>query len=846
MSSSVATLESASFGARSPHESPIGRLLLQAKISLRSGDWAHAGQLYLEVIREIPEELEALEGLGLTALQNSRPAEALAWFERAQRAAPDNVRVLSNLGVAQGRNGLLSHAIASYRRALELDPSDARVLVNLARSEREAQRLDEAARMFRRALELSPDAAEIWSMLSNVLREKAELDAAVHAAQTALEKNPWLGDAHLNEGAALHLAGRVGEALISYFAASTIANCRAAALNNLRLAVSGAAPAALAKVPILGLVRQLLKSANDEARFGELARALRAQGRAPAAILCFERALELGHDAEAPRELATLLWEQGHADQATARLALAIERDPEHVASFRLLGDWLAKQDPNRYRGQSWKVALDRCPDDLLALVNIGAAAQRRGYAVEGARLQRRAIQLDPNCLEAHLNLGSALSDQGLAAEATAVYRQALELAPTSWPLYSNRLFTLHLDPTQSRGAIFDEHVDFGRRLSASITAPRASFPHTRQPDRPLRIGYISPDFRNHPVAHFIEPVLREHDPEAVTVFCYSDVEYPDPVTARLSKLVPHFVPVAGMRHAALLDRIQADEIDVLVDLAGHTGRNRLPVFAARPSPVQVSWLGYFDTTGLESIGYRIADAHSVTPADEAFFVEKVVRLPRSANCYLPPPSPEPSHAPCLQNGYVTFGCFNNPMKVGRQVVALFAEVLRRVPNSRLLFKYSAFNDPHRRARYIAWLKEESIGEERIQFEGPSALPQFMAAFEKIDVALDPFPYSGETTALHTLWMGVPLVVLGGPSLVERLASRVLSICNHSEWIAGSSEDYVRIAAELAADMPRLSSLRRELRDELRASPLLDHVGVTRELEAAYRQMWQSWCANAG
>jgi predicted O-linked N-acetylglucosamine transferase (SPINDLY family) len=220
-----------------------------------------------------------------------------------------------------------------------------------------------------------------------------------------------------------------------------------------------------------------------------------------------------------------------------------------------------------------------------------------------------------------------------------------------------------------------------------------------------------------------------------------------------------------------------------------------------------------------------------------------VVRLPRSANCYLPCPSPEPGNAPCLEKGYVTFGCFNNPMKVGREVVAVFGELLRRLPMSQLLFKYNAFNDPHRRARYLSWLAEEGIAPERILFEGPSPLPLFMQSFDKIDIALDPFPYSGETTALHTLWMGVPLVVLGGPSLVERLASRVLSICGRDEWIAHSKEDYVRIALELASDRFRLDRLRRELRAGMAASPLLDHRGVTRELEATYRELWRRWCS---
>jgi predicted O-linked N-acetylglucosamine transferase (SPINDLY family) len=844
--SSSAVPESDKRSAGPPAADALRGRLEAARAAASRADWARATQLYLEVIQDSPEQLDALEGLGIAALQSQRAAEALEWLTRAREKAPDSVRVLSNLGIAQGRNGQLAAAIESYRRAHELDPKDSRVLINLGRSQREAQQLEDAIATFRRALELSPDAPEIWSMLSNALREHQDFEEAARAARSALAKNPWFGDAHLNEGAALHLAGRLDEALVSYFAAGTVPAARAAALRNLELVFADSRASDPAITPRAALVRRLLRGGRDVSGLVELAETARAERRPAIAILCFERAFEQQPSADLARRLAVLLWEEGHPAAATSSLVKAIELDERHAGSYRLLGDWLARQDPNKYRDNSWKIALERCPDDVQALVNLGAAAQRRGFAIEGARLQRRAIGVDPGCLEAHLNLGSALTEQGLAADAVAVYRDALRTTPKSWPTYSNLLFALHLDPKQSRQAIFDEHLEFGRRLSASVPPQATSFAHDCDPSRRLRIGYVSPDFRNHPVAHFLEPVLRAHDPSAVEVYCYSDVEYPDAVTTRLAGLAPHFLSCVGWRHVALFERILSDRIDILVDLAGHTGRNRLPVFAQRPSPVQVSWLGYFDTSGVPAIDYRIADEHSVSVADEAFFVEKVVRLPRSANCYLPPGNPPLAPAPCLGAGHITFGCFNNPMKVGRDVVAVFAEVLRAVPNSHLLFKYSAFNDPGRRERYLDWFKAEGVSEERIHFEGPSALPQFLEAFGKIDIALDPFPYSGETTALHTLWMGVPLVVLGGPSLVERLASRVLAICGRREWITGSRADYVRVAVDLARDPERLDRLRSELRRGLEASPLLDHAGVTRELEAAYREMWQRWCRSRG
>jgi predicted O-linked N-acetylglucosamine transferase (SPINDLY family) len=265
--------------------------------------------------------------------------------------------------------------------------------------------------------------------------------------------------------------------------------------------------------------------------------------------------------------------------------------------------------------------------------------------------------------------------------------------------------------------------------------------------------------------------------------------------------------------------------------------------FARKPAPVQVSWIGYFDTTGLAAIDYRLADVASVPAGAERYFVERIERLPRSANCYLPPPvAIDVAPAPALRNGHVTFGCFNNPAKVTRDVVRVFARILRAVQGSRLVLKYGAFEDAGIRAQYLAWLAEERIEAGRVELRGHSSMSQFLASFADIDVALDPFPYSGETTALHTLWMGVPLVALEGETLVRRLATRVLHVAGLSSWVAASEDDYVRIAIDAARDVPRLAAVRAELRDRLTRSPLFDHVGVTRELEEALRSMWRRWC----
>jgi predicted O-linked N-acetylglucosamine transferase (SPINDLY family) len=812
--------------------------LARAQALASAGDWAHATPFFRAALGEATDDVAALRGMGLAALHGGNFNEAVTWLSRAHRSAPYEVPVLSELGLAQKRAGRLGEAIESYRRALALSAHDTVLLVNLGRAEREAGRPQGAVLSFQRALAIDPSAAEVWSMLSNVLRESARTGDALDAARKALAIDPWLLEAHLNEGGALHAAGAPADALVSYLLASSEPRLRPGVAANMNLALKSPGVAAR---PVARLVLRLIAEPGDGMAWLELGRSQRT-ARPASALLCLEHALTHVQDASAERELAELYWDLGRVQPALERLLRSIASDRSDVRSYRLLAEWLSVPNKINLGSPAWQRLFAECPNDATSLSNLGVALRRRGYPIQAAALQRRALELEPRRVTALVNLGAALSSQGDIAGAITTYRRALELEPRHWDAASNLLFSLHLDPSATPESIFAEHVSVGADLAEAIpSAAPSALGASLEPaaGRRLRIGYVSPDLRSHPVAHFFEPVLTAHDRTAFEVFCYSDAQFPDTVTQRLAQLSEHFVPSASWSHEALRSRIAADRIDILVDLAGHTANNRLPVFAQRPCPVQIGWLGYFDTTGLRAVDYRIADAASVPPDAERYFVERVVRLPRSANCFLPPPGPGPSPAPASASGVITFGCFNNPAKIGRAVVKTFARVLAAVPRSRIKLKYLAFNEAALCERYRGWFVEEGIAPERVLFEGPSSLERFLEAFSSIDIALDPFPYSGETTALHTLWMGVPLVALEGPTLVQRLASRVLRIAGCHDWVAREQDDYVRIAAALASDIPHLERCRRTLREQLRASPLLDHVGVTRELEEAYRTLWR-------
>jgi protein O-GlcNAc transferase len=642
------------------------------------------------------DSAEALEQRGVAALREGRNAQALELLLLARQREPKNARILGNLGVAQKRNGLLDDAIASYRLALTMEPSAA-LLLNLGRAEREAGRLAEASFSFERALSLAPHSCQAWSLLSNVQREAGRLEEATISARQGLMRDPWFAEAHLNEGVALHQLGELALAAVSYAVALTLDPRLDAARSNLGVALAQLAKMASGEPPEVGRVRRVLQAPDDSVAWLGLARSQAAQRRAPPAIVCYQRCNELAPRAATFHEAAILLWDAGLYGRAQELLQQGFERDDVAPRAYADFAGWLLRQSAFSLAGPRWKAILERCPDDAVALINLGVALQRQGLPSQAEILERRAVALVPDRVEPHVNLGMALSDQGQFEEATRVYRRAQELAPAQSRIASNLLFGMHFDPTQSAEAIFAEHIAFGTRFGAAAECRRV-WPRDRDPRRRLRVGYVSPDMRWHPVSYFLEPVLGAHDASQFEIFCYSAVERPDAVTVRLCGLVPHFVPCAEWTDDRLVEQIERDAIDILVDLAGHTGNNRLLVFARKPSPIQVSWLGYFDTTGLDSIDYRIADAASVPESAARLFVERVVHLPRSSNCFLPPVAPEPAPVPSASSGRITFGYLNNPAKLTREVVATFARVLRGVPESRLILKYGAFSDPGLRA----------------------------------------------------------------------------------------------------------------------------------------------------
>jgi len=478
--------------------------------------------------------------------------------------------------------------------------------------------------------------------------------------------------------------------------------------------------------------------------------------------------------------------------------------------------------------------AATRFPGFLLIYAVAGEAALQLGQPFAASNGFAAALSggEDAN-LRAKLAL--ALQAQGRATEAAANFALARRAAPDDAAIASAALFSGQYDPQASPAQALAEAANWPR---PAARAPRPA-PRDRDADRRLRVGYVSPDFANHSCAYFLAPLLAAHDRHAVEIFAYSDVGAPDGVTAAFKALDLRWRDMAGKSDDAFITQVRDDGIDVLVDCAGHTTGNRLTAFARRPAPVQVTWLGYPASTGLDCFDARFVD--EVTDPADALASENLVRIAGGFLAYLPPPfAPDPGPPPFEATGRITFGSFNNLPKITPRVVAMWAQTLRAVPDSRLIVKAKGLDENATRERYAAMFGAHGLDGSRVEFVGfVGDIAAHIARYRSIDIALDTFPYNGTTTTCEALWMGVPVVTLAGDRHAARVGASLLARVGLDRLIAADPSDFARICAALAADRKALAALRGTLRAHMAASPLCDGRRLAREFEAAYRGLWR-------
>jgi predicted O-linked N-acetylglucosamine transferase (SPINDLY family) len=646
----------------------------------------------------------------------------------------------------------------------------------------ERGRTDAAEAACERILAGDPGSAPALHLLGLIAAARRNHARAATLIESAIAADPAVGLYHFNLGNSLRELGRVDDAVASYRHATAADPVRFAAWFNLA---------------------QLSAERGDPEE----------------AIVAYRTALGLQPgNGPARTALAAALVETAQAGTDTAA------RSAEALALLE--SEWPQGPDPARARF-------------LLAMALVGC-----GRWTEAATELEALVAARPDSAPVRNALANCYNRIGRAADAVREYRAAFRAAPSFHEALTAVLGTLNAAPGVTPAEVFAAHREWAATVAAPLYPAAPRFANPRAPGRRLRIGYVSPDLRRHPVGTMFAPVLERHDARRVETFCYYNFPRGDAMTARMRRAAHHWRDVAALDDAALADAIRADGIDVLVDLAGHTRHTRLLVFAHRPAPVQASWLGYFNTTGLATMDWFVTDPVSSPPGQEQYFAERLLRLPHTRFCYEPPEFlPEVGPLPARDRGRVTFGCLNALAKLNDGVLALWGRVLAAVPGARLILQAAALEDPLVQRDLRARAAAHGIAPDRLELRRFVPVEQAADSYHDIDIALDPFPFCGGMTSLDALWMGVPVVTLPQAMIAGRQSASMLANLGLGELVAADEAAYAAAAAGLARDLDRLAALRAGLRERFRRSPLADYAGFTGELEGAYDAMWGGWLA---
>jgi len=712
------------------------------------------------------------------------------------------------LAIAQQHHqaGRLRLAEEIYHRILEADPHHADAMHLLGVIAHQAGDHELAIKRIRRALVECDTVAAYHNNLGEAYRAMDQLAEAAQSYRRAILLRPDYAEAHNNLGLVLQIQEKRPEALACFRRAVALKPCYAKAHFHLAYLLQAMGQTAEA----IAAYRQALDcNPNYTAAWHNLAHLLAAQGQYAEAVPCYEQVLQRQPDPETHHSLGWALQELGRMDEAIAQYCRA----------------------------------LDLAPTMLVAYKSLGAVLKSLGRFTEAKATCQRVLELEPDDAETHSNLGTIFLDEGALPEALASVRRASELRPDLAWTYSNYLAALHYTPDITPARLYEAHAEYETRYAASLRAAWRPFENDRDPERPLRVGFVSPHLYQQPVGYFLIRALEHMDPAACQVVCYYDRPAKDSMTARFQAVAASWRDVVLMRDEELAEQVRDDRIDILFDLAGHAGANRQLVFARKPAPVQITWLDYEGTTGLKAIDYLLGDRYTIPPGAERWCHERVLRMPDGFVCYDPPAeAPEVGPLPALERGAVSFASFNLPAKINAQVVDVWAAILHRVPDSRLWLKYRGLNDPAIAARFHQLFAERGVAPHRVLLEGWAPYAEFLRLYQLVDIALDPFPYSGGLTTCEALWMGVPVITCPGETFASRHGLSHLTNIGLTETIATSPTEYVDLAERLACDLPRLAALRAGLREQVARSPLCDGERFANHLLGLLRDVWRDWC----
>ncbi|MEN6586047.1 MAG: tetratricopeptide repeat protein, partial [Sulfuricella sp.] len=712
----------------------------------------------------------------------------------------------NNLGTLLQARKRFEDAGKSFEQALRLRPNYAEACFNAGNVNFLTGKYDVAAKRFELAIKLRPNYAKAYCGLGQARQFLGLMEKAEKAFQKALELQPNFAEAHGNYAALLRESGRLDEA--------EKASRRALELNP--------------------------NKAESWNGLGELQHLLGQMDEAEAA---FRRATALKPDySEAHNNLGVLLAGTGRMEEAMTSYQTALTFDPNLVNALNNIGILFTDMGRLEDAMNCYQKVLAQVPEFWMAHSNLGNIYRERGQIDEARKSYQQALQINPDESVTQNNLGTILMAEGKLDEARDVYRRAMEINPGYAVAHSNLIFMLDFDPAATVEMQQAERRKWGALHAAPLRNTWRPHGNTRRAERKLRIGYVSADFRMHSAAYAFEPLLCFYDRDAFEVFCYSNSPRKDQMTLKFHQSVDHWREVYGVSDEQMAEMVRRDEIDILVDLSGHSAGNRLLMFARKPAPVQATGWGHANGTGLEAMDYLASDPVSIPNEARQYYAEEIIDLPCQIPYASPSDSPPVSGLAAKKNAFLTYGCFNRLAKMTEENFALWAEIMKAVPDSRLMLKAKELSDTGRQT----WVRERFAGHgiapERLILAGQTTWYEHMQHFNEVDIALDPFPYGGGVSTYESLWMGCPVVALKGQTLTGRIAAAIECALGMEDWVADSETDYVQLAVTKAENPDALKALRSTLRARLQVSPLGDAGKYATLVEENYRRIWKIWC----
>jgi len=761
-----------------------------------------------------------------------RMEEAVTLCKRLCRQQPANSEAWFSMGVLNAQAGQFDEASGNFQRVLELSPQDAEAYFNLGKIAAIQGQFNKAIDSYQQAIYINPDLADAYNNLGNLLYKRSQLSTAAEYLANAVKLQPHNTSFLCNYASTLEGLGEFDNALKFYRQAIDIN------------------PGLFDAFYYIGVIQQKLSHIDEAVESYQhvlrikpdhvdahinLAHCFRSQHQMELATSQMRAALAIKPDSPtAHLGLGLIHLEKNQLPDAITHYKMALHLQPDLPEAYLGLGNAMKDLLNFDQAIDYYKKALALRKNFPEAHNNLGQAYQANGKIENAIRHYKRALQLKPNLTPAHHNLASAYSVYGDFSRAIEIYRRIVKQDPEFIISHSNLLFQLSYNVLCSPRDLLEESRQWDRMHGNN---PRFGHKPGSDPNKRLRIGYVSPDLRQHAVSYFFEPILKNHDPQQVEVFCYAEVKNPDEVTRRLQGLAHHWRSTVGMSDAEAAQMIYNDNIDILVDLSGHTAHNRLRIFTFKPAPLQVTYLGYCATTGLDTMDYWITD-EILHPADTTeLATENIYRLPRCWLCYQPDPKAPPVSTRA-DGDFISFGSFNNLTKLTPKVIHLWSRILNAVPNSRLTLKTKNLGDPYIKRKLIDQFAAHGIKTDRLMLLTHTS--EYLSAYHDIDIALDPFPRTGGATTADALWMGVPVVTLAGQRFIERQGVSMLSAVGLDDCIAESPNDYFHKAAALARDSGRRHALRMSLRERMKRSPLCDGKNLAFHMERAYREIWKN------